>query len=300
MGTQVEQALQLIREGRSESVEQALALLQNTVYSFSMKVCGHREDAEDTMQDVLLKSIPHLAKFDNPKALKVWLYRVTQNHCISRHRGMKAARSRHLSLDELMPNNHELSELLESDEPSPESKVLSAERAEHLRQAVLDTPPQYRIVLVLHDMEGLNTAEVAQVTGLREGTVRVRLHRGRLFVRRRLAELAKHAGAAKAARGAAPQPMPARSPRCRKLFAALSDFMDGVVDDAVCDEMDRHIGDCQPCQAFLSSLKDIVEQCKSYAPPCDSHRSAELRSKLVQQYRAAVSALSPERSIVLH
>ena len=47
------QALKLIREDRPESIDQALALLQNTVYSFSMKVCGHPQDAEDTMQDVL-------------------------------------------------------------------------------------------------------------------------------------------------------------------------------------------------------------------------------------------------------
>ncbi len=65
----VEQALELIRQNQPESTDRALALLQNTVYSFSMKVCGHPQDAEDTMQDVLLKSMPHLAKFDNPQAL---------------------------------------------------------------------------------------------------------------------------------------------------------------------------------------------------------------------------------------
>ena len=67
MRASVEQALELIREERPESLGEALALLQNTVFAFSMKVCGHQQDAEDTMQDVLLKSIPHLAKFDNPQ-----------------------------------------------------------------------------------------------------------------------------------------------------------------------------------------------------------------------------------------
>jgi DNA-directed RNA polymerase specialized sigma24 family protein len=67
MSQAVEQALELIRENQPESTDRALALLQNTVYSFSMKVCGHPQDAEDTMQDVLLKSIPYLAKFDNPR-----------------------------------------------------------------------------------------------------------------------------------------------------------------------------------------------------------------------------------------
>ena len=73
MSVTVERALELIRENSPGSIDRALALLQNTVYSFSMRVCGHRQDAEDTMQDVLLKSIPYLAKFDNPQALTVRL-----------------------------------------------------------------------------------------------------------------------------------------------------------------------------------------------------------------------------------
>jgi RNA polymerase sigma-70 factor, ECF subfamily len=108
MSRAIEQALQLIRENRPESTDRALALLQSTVYSFSLKVCGHRQDAEDTMQDVLLKSIPYLTKFDSPQALTVWLYRVARNQCVSRHRGKKASRSRNLSLDELMPDRFEL------------------------------------------------------------------------------------------------------------------------------------------------------------------------------------------------
>src|ERR1019366_2981440 len=90
----LEQALELIRENRPESIDRALALLQNTVYSFSLKVCGHREDAEDTMQDVLLKSIPYLAKFENSQALTVWLYKVARNRCIRSHRGGSPAEYR--------------------------------------------------------------------------------------------------------------------------------------------------------------------------------------------------------------
>jgi predicted anti-sigma-YlaC factor YlaD len=45
------------------------------------------------------------------------------------------------------------------------------------------------------------------------------------------------------------------------LFAALSDYIDGVVDDVVCEQMNRHLADCQPCEAFLRSLKQAVERC---------------------------------------
>ena len=53
-------------------------MLQNTVYSFSMKVCGHPEDAEDTMQEVLSRSLGHLAKIQNPQQMAVWLYTVPE------------------------------------------------------------------------------------------------------------------------------------------------------------------------------------------------------------------------------
>src|SRR5271166_4367063 len=121
MSQTLEQALALIRENRPESTDRALALLQNTVYSFSMKVCGHPQDAEDTMQDVLMKSISYLPKFENAQALSVWLYRVARNRCISSHRGSNLSAARSLSLDELMPDHRELLELLESNTPNPEA-----------------------------------------------------------------------------------------------------------------------------------------------------------------------------------
>src|ERR1035437_8808350 len=284
MSESVEQALELIREDRPESTDRALALLQNTVYSFSMKVCGHPQDAEDTMQDVLLKSIPHLAKFDNSQALTVWLYKVARNRCISSHRGSKLARARNLSLDELMPDSRELQELLKSHAPSPEAALLTSETAEHLRASILKVPPQYRMVLVLHDMEELRTADVAKIMGLREGTVRVRLHRARLMVRQQLAKMARAGRATGVELRTSAEPP--RSQRCRRLFAALS------------EEMDLHLNDCQPCQAFLSSLKNAVEQCRSYRPECDSKRAEQLRRDLLPKYQQALAALGRKNQAV--
>src|SRR5208283_1886021 len=105
MSVTVERALELIRENGPGSIDRALTLLQNTVYSFSMKVCGHPQDAEDTMQDVLVKLLPYLPKFENPQALSVWLYRAARNRCISQHRRVVSSPARNLSLDELMPHS---------------------------------------------------------------------------------------------------------------------------------------------------------------------------------------------------
>jgi Sigma-70 region 2 len=69
MRAEIDQAIQLLQRVDDADLEQALTLLENAVFSFRMRVCGQREDAEDTMQEVLLKSVPHLPKFDSPKAL---------------------------------------------------------------------------------------------------------------------------------------------------------------------------------------------------------------------------------------
>lgn len=291
MSPKLEQALELIREDRPESVDRALALLQNTVYSFSMKVCGHPEDAEDTMQEVMVKLLPYLPKFDSPQALSVWLYKVARNRCLMNRRGAKNAPGKHVSLDELMPNQYELSELLESGDPSPEDDVLRGESNRRLREAVLKVPPMYRMVLVLHDMEGLSTSEVAETTGLKEGTVRVRLHRGRLMLRRQLARMALAKGVVTDIRAAADQELPKRSRGCRQMFASLSDYMDGLVVDARCRDMEKHLHECQPCVAFLDSLKSAVEQCRRYEPVCDTRNAEKLRQELMAKYQAAVAAL---------
>src|SRR5215469_11894865 len=119
MRAEIEKAVELLQRGDDAGVEQALALLQNTVFSFSMRVCGHREDAEDTMQEVLLKSIPYLSRFDSPKALVVWLYKVARNRCLMHRRKSKFAPQHELSLEQLMPDRQELERLTPNGKVDP-------------------------------------------------------------------------------------------------------------------------------------------------------------------------------------
>src|ERR1019366_6249791 len=149
MRSEIERAVLLLQRGDDEALEQALALLQNTVFSFSMKVCGQRQDAEDTMQDVLVKSVPHLPKFESPKALVVWLYKVAKNRCLMSRRRSKFAPKEDLSLEELMPDRQELERLSGDGSINPESSLLRRERAKRLREAVQKLPSEYRLILVL-------------------------------------------------------------------------------------------------------------------------------------------------------
>jgi len=290
MRAEIEKAVELMRAGDDASVEQALALLQNTVFSFSLRVCGQREDAEDTTQEVLLKSIPHLPKFDSPKALVVWLYKVAKSRCLMNRRKSKFAPAHELSLEELMPDRKELEQLTTDGIINPESFAIRSEQATRLREAVQKLPPQYRIVLVLRDMEGLTDDEVAEITGLRAGNVRVRLHRARLFVRKELMRTWM-AGSSKKVR--AQRRAEASPARCKAMFKELSDYLDEQLDDSLCEELERHIDGCEPCQAFVATLEATIEQCRSSARDCPPADAAKLRRQLMQKYQQVNAALRP-------
>jgi len=69
MRSDIDQAIVLLKRGGDDALERAVALLQQSVFAFGMRVCGQRQDAEDTMQEVLVKSLPYLSRFDNSRAL---------------------------------------------------------------------------------------------------------------------------------------------------------------------------------------------------------------------------------------
>lgn len=291
MRPDLQEAIHLLQNDPA-SVPHALRLLQGTVFSFSMKVCGHREDAEDTMQDVLVSSLPHLAKIEDPRALSVWLYTAARNRCWRNRK--KQSHRKTVALEDLMPDGAELSALLTAASASPEQQTLSHEDQRQVHKAVLHLPPQYRIVLVLHDMEELDTEQVAAVLSLQPGTVRVRLHRARLLLRKEMEKLLQPQGAAPRRR----KKSAAKRPReCMEIFGNLSEYLDGRMEKKSCDEMRSHIDACPACIAFLSDLKLAIDRCRKLNMPFDSDICAALRRLLAEEYLrllASGSSQAPE------
>lgn len=281
------QASKLLRRQTPESVEEAVALLQNTVFSFSMKMCGHREDAEDTMQEVLLGSLKHLVKLQEPAELAAWLYTVTRNRCHRMRRNHAARVEQHLSMDELMPGEDELRFLEQASKAGPESSYLQTEQSGLLHQAVLQLPTPMRLVLVLHDMEELSTEQVARILGVQVGTVRVRLHRARLAVRKEMLRLI---------RGLPANPSPAKSTKarrpkeCKALFANLSEYIDARMEPKSCEQMRTHIENCPSCIAFLSDLRATIDRCRTLPAACDPEVGKRMRALMTQEYLRLMQA----------
>jgi RNA polymerase sigma-70 factor, ECF subfamily len=296
MRKEIEQAVALLAEKDPKALEQALELLQGTVFSFSMKVCGQREDAEDTMQEVLVKSLPYLPRFDSPRALLVWLYRVAKNRCLMSRRRSKFAPKQELSLDELMPDRQELEKLAKAGPLNPESLAIRSQQARKLREAIQKLPPQYRIILVMRDMEGLSDEEVGEITGLKPGNVRVRLHRARLYVRKELARQlpangpARTHGQQQASAAATTEKRPAS---CKAMFAELSNYLEEQLDDSMCEQIEHHLEGCEPCKAFLATLEATIEQLRSAPGESPRRNVAEkARRELLSKFPSAVNGFS--------
>jgi RNA polymerase sigma-70 factor (ECF subfamily) len=219
---------------------------------------------------------------------------VAKTRCLMSRRRSKFAPNEALSLEELMPDRRELESLSAGDDGTPERSFIRRENAKRLREAVQKLPPDYRLILVLHDMEELNDDDIAEITGLRPGTIRVRLHRARLFVRKELARADQHRARSKPKRIASvAAQIHLRQRNCKQMFAELSDYLDQELDDSLCAELEKHMDGCEPCQAFLASLEKSIEQCR-IAPnePLDSARAAKLRRELLSQYQQALSNAS--------
>jgi len=288
------EAVRLLRSNDRESVSEAISLLQNTVYAFSMKVCGHPEDAEDTMQDVLVRSLPHLAKISDPRALAAWLYTVTRNRCWRIRRKSVHAPKQTLSLEELMPDEMELSLLLQDVAANPESRVLLDEQNQLLHKVILSVPPEYRLVLVLHDIEDLDTEQIAEILDLLPGTVRVRLHRARLYVRRAMSQIVEKAplgqlGPRREPKREHKKPATRRPQQCREIFANLSEYLDGRMEARSCQEMRQHIEACPACIAFIRDLRLAIDRCRELNITCDPEIAPRLRTLLTTEYLRMLS-----------
>ncbi len=302
MRPELAQAIELLHGNTPEETEKAIGLLQQTVYSFSMKVCGHPEDAEDTMQEVLYRSLRHLAKIHDPRALAVWLYTVTRNRCWRMRRKGSSAPKQLLSLQELMPGEAEMARLLEDAAREPENRLLRGEQHKLLHQAILRIPAQLRIVLVLHDMEELATDDVARILDLQPGTVRVRLHRARLSVRKELSRVLDASAGAKPSKSAQARSRQAkrkalrRPAECHDLFANLSEYLDGRVEPLACEHMRAHIEACPRCVAFLRDLRAAIDRCRSMEVPCKPAVAPRLRAILTREYLRMLGMPTPEKT----
>lgn len=177
--------LERARQGDQTALSEIIATHQNRVYNVALRMCGNVEDAEETLQETFLNALRALPRFEGRSQLATWLYRIASNACLSRRR-RDASQPETLAVDETAETDEEgdfTPQFFVDWSHAPEEELLTAELQSVMAEAITQLPPTLRIVFIWRDLEGLSVQETAEILGLSEGTVKVRLHRARLKLR---------------------------------------------------------------------------------------------------------------------
>ena len=177
--------------GSRADMEELLVRAQEVAYRFSLLVCGHPEDAEDVMQDALLNTYRHVSELSEPDAFRTWLYTTVRNACRMKRRRRAGEPSKFVAIDERPAEGGSGDlpvDVADSSRPA-DQRVMDRWIDQRLRRALLTLPPGHRMIVVLREIEGLSTKEVAAITRISEANVKARLHRARIMLRRQLEDL---------------------------------------------------------------------------------------------------------------
>ena len=177
--------------------EHALAELASVygqkIFQLAFRYLRNHEDAEEVVQDVLLKVFNKIEAFRGDSALSSWIYRITFNTAMSRLRRTKAMRAAEVT-------DIEIGTAVNDEAPSAfdpadwsnlaDESMLKTELRARVAAAIVDLPAIYREPVILRDLKGLTTEEASTRLNVKDQTLKSRLHRGRMLLRAQLADFA--------------------------------------------------------------------------------------------------------------
>lgn len=191
--TKDELLLARLQAGDESALRDLAEAYGSKIYQLAFRYLRNKEDAEEVMQDVLFKVYRKVGAFRGDAALSSWIYRITFNAAMSRLRTAKYQRSQ----------NDELSiTTVEGDEPKTtrleiadwsdlaDEQVLRSQLRRRVVRAILALPAIYRAPVMLRDIQGMSTEEASAMLRVKDQTLKSRLHRGRLILRKQLADFA--------------------------------------------------------------------------------------------------------------
>jgi RNA polymerase sigma-70 factor, ECF subfamily len=160
--------------GDVSAFEQIMLRTERSVLVTARRLLGNPADAEEAAQDVFIRVFKYLHRFDRSKPFEPWLYRLTVNAC----NDIASRRAR--PGEDLRLEDHELMTV----EPTPHDTFSADEQRRLMQCAVASLPQKQRAAVVLRDLQGLSTAEVAQALDVSQATVRSHLSSARLRLKR--------------------------------------------------------------------------------------------------------------------
>jgi RNA polymerase sigma-70 factor, ECF subfamily len=172
------------KSGDAAAFEELVNRYEKKIFRLTMNITRNHEDAEDAMQDAFMKAYSHLSNFQEDSRFYTWLVRIAANEALMR---LRKRRPNQFSLDEPIEGDDDLiPREIEDWGPSPEQRYAQAEMQEILNHVIDQLAPDFRVVFLLRDVEGLSTEETAEAVGISVPAVKSRLLRARLKLRQKL------------------------------------------------------------------------------------------------------------------
>jgi RNA polymerase sigma-70 factor, ECF subfamily len=171
-------------KGQKAAFEEIVHRYEDRLYRLSFRMLGNHHDALDAVQDILLKLMAALPKFQGRSRFGTWLYRLAANTCldIRRKRGRTAAESLEAAMEHAPGTTFAA---LDHHTPEHPDEYVEHQYRENLVRAALDKLPEsQRRLLVLRDLEDLSNSQVADLLGIEVGALKARLHRARQALKR--------------------------------------------------------------------------------------------------------------------
>jgi len=180
------------KNGDVKAFEDLIKITSSRIYNLGLRLLHNKEDAADIMQETYIAAYENLPKFKGDSSFSTWLYRIATNFALMK---MRKEKGRKISEERLKEISRHLYDTTFTDwSESPVDHLKKQELKEVLDKAIESLPPKYRSVFVLHDIEGLPIAEVAEILSISKGAVKTRSHRSRLYLREKLSEYFKGSG----------------------------------------------------------------------------------------------------------
>jgi RNA polymerase sigma-70 factor (ECF subfamily) len=176
--------LSRLRAGEEPAFETLVRSHSGQMLAVARRILGNEDDAHDAVQDAFVSAFTALDSFAGLSRLSTWLHRIAVNAALARLRRRRAKPER--SIDDFLPkflsDGHQADPAVEWREPA--LSILQREETRSLvRNGIDQLPERYRTVLLLRDIEGLETEETARLLGVPAGVVKTRLHRARQALR---------------------------------------------------------------------------------------------------------------------
>jgi RNA polymerase sigma-70 factor (ECF subfamily) len=189
-----QELLRRLQSGDERAVDELAAAYGSKVFQLAFRYLKNKEDAEEVAQDVLYKVYRNVGSFRGDAALSSWIYRITFNAAMSRLRTARFQRSQDEDRQVTSPDGDDN---MSPGRPEPadwsqmaDERVLRSQLRRRVFGAILALPAIYRAPVMLRDIQGMSTEEASAVLRVKDQTLKSRLHRGRLILRKQLADFA--------------------------------------------------------------------------------------------------------------